>query len=104
MNDLDNLTLKELHELRNRVERAITGFEERKRREAMAAVEAAAREHGFSLNDLTGAKLAVRRGGKVAPKYANPQNAEQTWTGRGRRPQWVQAALASGKSLDDLAI
>lgn len=104
MNDLDNLTLKELHELRNKVDRAISSFEERKRREAIAAVEAAAREHGFSLNDLTGAKVSGRRGGKVAPKYANPQNAEQTWTGRGRRPQWVQDALLSGKSLDDLAI
>ena len=104
MNDLDNLTLRELHELRAKVERAITSFEERKRREAMAAAEAAAREHGFSLNELTGAKVAGRRGGKVAPKYANPQNPEMTWTGRGRRPQWVQDALASGKSLDDLAI
>ena len=47
MNDLDNLTLKELHELRAKVERAITSFEERKRREAMAAAEAAAREHGY---------------------------------------------------------
>lgn len=105
MYDLDNLTLKELQDLRNKVDRAITGFEERKRREAIVAVEAAAREHGFSLNDLTGgAKLPGRRGGKVAPKYANPQNVEQTWTGRGRRPAWVQDALASGKSLDDLAI
>ncbi|NHF72962.1 H-NS histone family protein [Paracoccus xiamenensis] len=104
MNDLDNLTLKELQELRNKVERAISSFEERKRREAMAAADAAAREHGFSLNELTGAKVAGRRGGKVAPKYANPQNAEQTWTGRGRRPQWVQEALASGRSLEDLAI
>ncbi|MBA4490981.1 H-NS histone family protein [Paracoccus sp. S1E-3] len=104
MNDLETLTLKELQELRGKVERAITSYEERKRREAMAAAEAAAREHGFSLNELTGAKVAGRRGGKVAPKYANPENAEQTWTGRGRRPQWVQEALASGKSLDDLAI
>ncbi len=104
MNDLDNLTLRELHELRAKVDRAISSFEERKRREALSAVEAAAREHGFSLNELTGAKLPSRRGGKVAPKYANPQNAEQTWTGRGRRPQWVQEALASGKSLNDLAI
>jgi len=28
--------------------------------------------------------------GKVAPKYRNPANPEQTWTGRGRSPLWVQ--------------
>ncbi|MFD1795092.1 H-NS histone family protein [Paracoccus aurantiacus] len=103
MLDIDNLSLKDLQELRTKVERAIVSFEERKRREAMAAADAAAREHGFSLNELTGVK-ASRRGGKVAPKYANPEDPSQTWTGRGRRPQWVQAALSAGKSLDDLAI
>ena len=40
----------------------------------------------------------------VAPKYANPADTSQTWTGRGRKPQWVQAALDAGKSLEDLAI
>lgn len=27
---------------------------------------------------------------KVAPKYRNPANSEQTWTGRGRSPLWVR--------------
>ncbi len=103
MLDIDKMSLKELQELRAKVERAIISFEERKRREAIAAVEAAAREHGFSLNELTTSK-AGRRGGKVVPKYANPDDATQTWTGRGRRPHWVQEALGNGKSLEDLAI
>ena len=68
MFDLNNLSLKELRDLRTKVDRSIAGFEERKRREAMAALEDAAREHGFSLSELTGAK-ASRRGTKVAAKY-----------------------------------
>lgn len=102
MLDLNNMSLKELRELRTQVERSIISFEERRRREAIAALEEAAREHGFSLNELTGGKSARR--GKIAPKYVNPDDATQTWTGRGRRPHWVQAALASGKSLDDLEV
>jgi hypothetical protein len=35
-------------------------------------------------------------GKKVAPKYRNPSDANQTWTGRGRMPQWVQALHAAG--------
>ncbi|MGZ9032950.1 MAG: H-NS histone family protein [Rhodospirillales bacterium] len=40
----------------------------------------------------------------MLPKYRNPDNPEETWSGRGRQPRWVQAALAEGETLDDLAI
>lgn len=33
---------------------------------------------------------------KVAPKYRNPENAAQTWTGRGKQPLWVQALQQAG--------
>ena len=35
-------------------------------------------------------------GKKVAPKYRDPAHPENTWTGRGRMPQWVQALHAAG--------
>jgi len=35
-------------------------------------------------------------GKKVAPKYRDPANPANTWTGRGRMPQWVQALNAAG--------
>lgn len=41
---------------------------------------------------------------KVAPKYRNPHNPDETWTGRGRAPKWVQQLQAEGMSMDDLAI
>jgi DNA-binding protein H-NS len=36
-------------------------------------------------------------GRKVAPKYRDPANPDQTWTGRGRTPVWVQALQAAGQ-------
>jgi len=36
-------------------------------------------------------------GKKVAPKYRNPANADQTWTGRGVSPTWVQELKSAGK-------
>ena len=45
-----------------------------------------------------------RRSGTVAPKYANPTDPTMTWTGRGRKPRWVQENLESGKQMDDLLI
>jgi DNA-binding protein H-NS len=41
---------------------------------------------------------------KVLPKYCNPSAPEETWSGRGKQPRWVVAALQSGHKLEDLLI
>lgn len=41
---------------------------------------------------------------KVAPKYRNPDDPTQTWTGRGNRPIWVRDHLDAGGSLEEIAI
>jgi len=33
---------------------------------------------------------------KVAPKYRNPSNAKQTWTGRGKAPLWAKELKNAG--------
>jgi DNA-binding protein H-NS len=100
--EIDGMSLKELRDLRGKVDRAISTFKERKKREAMSAAEEAAKAHGFNLAQLTGSKAKVSQ--TVAPKYSHPEDPSQTWTGRGRKPKWVAEALESGKSLEDLAI
>ena len=40
----------------------------------------------------------------VVPKFANPDDPSQVWSGRGKRPQWVTEKLASGLTLEDLSI
>ena len=40
----------------------------------------------------------------VVPKFANPDEPSQVWSGRGVRPRWVTEKLASGLSLGDLII
>ncbi len=100
--DFDKMSLKEMRDLRARLDRAINSYEERKRREALAAIEQAAREHGFNLAELTGDK--PKRTRTVPPKYANPADPTMTWTGRGRKPRWVQENLDKGRTLEDLAI
>jgi DNA-binding protein H-NS len=42
--------------------------------------------------------------GKVAPKYRNPDNPSETWTGRGKPKAWLQAKLDAGANLDDFLI
>ena len=41
---------------------------------------------------------------KALPKFQNPDEPSQTWTGRGKQPKWLAAQLRSGKRLEDFRI
>ena len=101
--DLEEMSLQDLKSLQSRVAKAISGYVDRKKKQALSELEETARKHGYSLSELTGA-TGVRKRAPVAPKYANPDDRSQTWSGRGRKPRWMEAALKSGKSLDDVSI
>jgi DNA-binding protein H-NS len=101
--DLNKMSLKELKDLQSQVNKAVSSFEDRRRKEALAEIEEIARAKGFSLSELTGS-TAPRKRAPATAKYANPADATDTWSGRGRKPRWVVAALNSGKSLADLSI
>ena len=104
--DLENMTRSELERLKGDVEKAIRTMAERDRRAALAAAEKAAAAHGFSLAEITGdAKLSKAMRKTVSPaKYVNPDDEMQTWTGKGRQPEWFKAAIAAGVSPDDMEI
>jgi len=41
---------------------------------------------------------------QVFPKYRNPADPSETWSGRGKQPRWVTGQLRLGKKLDDFRI
>jgi len=101
--DLDKMNLKELQDLKNKVEIAIASFESKKIEEAQHKVKQVLDEMGLTLDDLKETK--VKRTKKASPpKYAHSENPELTWSGRGRKPNWVIAHLDQGLPLDDLLI
>jgi DNA-binding protein H-NS len=101
---LEKMSLEELQAHQREVEAALKGYEKKRKADALAAVRATAKEHGFTLEELTGGKAPSKSGSKGVAKYANPADPTQTWTGRGRQPNWVKEALAAGKSLESMAI
>ena len=40
----------------------------------------------------------------VFPKFRNPEQPSETWTGRGKKPRWLTAQLKSGKQINDFRI
>lgn len=109
--DIKTMTRKELERLKASVEKALENLAQKDRKAALAAAEKAAAAHGFSLAELSG-DGEPRKVGKAKtspkkmspPKYKNPANAEQTWTGKGRQPDWFKAAIAAGTSPDAMEI
>ncbi|OSQ53029.1 H-NS histone family protein [Marivita geojedonensis] len=101
--DLNNMSKDELKQLIKDAEKALKTLEARRLSEAKKAAESAAKEYGFSLDELLGG-APQKKGSKSAPKYKNPADASQTWTGKGRKPNWVIDALAAGKTMEDLKI
>ncbi|MDB5813160.1 MAG: transcriptional regulator [Rhodocyclales bacterium] len=115
--ELNKLSLSELKRQKGRIETEIARRSETSKRDLLKKVQKLAAEAGVPLSELLGVKkepkTAARKAtpkktrgskGKVAPKYRNPADASQTWTGRGRQPLWVSGYVASGKSINDLLI
>ena len=102
--NLDSLSLTELKTLQKDVSRAISEFSSRRKTEAILALDAHARELGFSLVELTGLKKTRKSSGPAGAKYRHPENPEMTWSGRGRQPGWFKEALGAGRSATSMVI
>ena len=98
--NVDKMPLKQLLELETKLKGAISAARERDRATVKQEMSALAEKHGFSLRELMG-----KGKGKVnVPKYANPDDPAQTWTGRGRKPNWLIAKVKKGATLEQLSI
>jgi DNA-binding protein H-NS len=110
--DLSKLSLTELKRLNSRVDAEIARRADNAKKELLKKVQKLASDAGVPLSDLlggktrksTGRKPGAPKGRKVPPKYRNPADASQTWTGRGRQPAWVATYVKSGKKIDNLLI
>ena len=103
-------TVAELIAQRAELDKMIADVQREERSSAIAQAKALMSQYNLTVADL-GSKSTTsssrssgpRAGGKVAAKYRDPETGRE-WTGRGLKPKWVVAALASGKSLADLAV
>lgn len=104
--DLTQMSRKDLLQLQDEVAVALKEAEQRELTEALKAAEKAAAEFGYSLDEVIGTsqKTAGAKKSKAAPKYRNPENHAETWTGRGRKPHWVHKALTDGLDISALEI
>ena len=117
--DINSLSTKELAELISQANKRKKVLAKRKPiNQVRASINRIVRGSGYTMEELFGAKAIgskratkttgtakkAKAGGKVPPKYRNPSNPAETWTGRGKQPRWLAAFVAKGKKLEDFLI
>jgi DNA-binding protein H-NS len=106
---LDNLSIEELEQVISDARRLIEEKREEAVARARADIERIAASTGYSLEDLLGmgksrSRTPARSQKAVAEKYRNPRDPSQSWSGRGKRPRWLQDLLHQGATLESLQV
>ncbi len=106
--NLKNFNQDQLNELISKAKQRQNDLAKERAGKVRDKILALIKSERLSLDDLfPGRGRVSRRGrklGKVKPKYRNPNDPGQTWSGRGKRPRWFVAALGAGKKEKDLLI
>jgi DNA-binding protein H-NS len=103
--DLAGLSPQQLDELIMHAEETKRRLHRERISEVRRKLTQMAKDEGYSIDELFGS--GGRRGGtKVSgvPKFANPGDSSQTWSGRGKRPGWFKDALVKGVSADSMRV
>ena len=108
--DLSELSVEQLEQLAKQAASMIGVRRQQDLKDGYAKIEQIASDLGVSLDEL----LEVGRSSKTARKsstrkpvevrYRNSTDASQTWTGRGKQPRWLSAAIAAGAAKEDFLI
>ena len=93
-------TYKELLQRRQVLDNEIDQARQHELSDAIGRARALVEEYELTATDVfgSGRKGRGQPGRKVPPKFRNPETND-TWTGRGRQPKWIQ-----GKNTDDFLI
>ena len=104
--DIKNLNQTQLNDLISKAQMRQSELRKEKVVKLRDKINALIKAEGYAFEDIFGHARgkAKRTGTPAAPKYRNPANPEQTWSGRGKRPHWFSDALKAGKKEKDLLI
>ncbi|MFK8934775.1 H-NS histone family protein [Acinetobacter junii] len=105
--DISDLSVEDLKRLQAEAEALIASKKDQAIEDAYNQIIAIAENVGYSVEELL--ELGEQKRKKttrkaVQPRYRNKNNAEETWTGRGKQPRWLVAELEKGAKLEDFLI
>jgi DNA-binding protein H-NS len=102
--NVDRLSLKEINDLEAKIAKAKAAARDKAKSDLRDRIDRLVDGSGFTVAELYGFAPRGRGRSKSAAKYANPENKSETWTGRGRKPNWLVARLKKGAKMEDFAL
>ena len=109
--DIEDMNVKELKDLLVWIDDLMLEKMASEQRALKEEISARAAELGFSVEELFGGKQKrkyTKRATEVPSvvvKYRNPDNPDETWSGRGRMSKWLAEKLKKrGVTLEDFAV
>jgi DNA-binding protein H-NS len=100
--DISNLSVAELEKLKGSIDSAIANRRDGELLNLRQAIDDMVEQAGFTLDEVLQVRTSKKRA--VKAKYSNPNNPAETWSGRGRKPIWVQEWTNAGRDLNDCLI
>lgn len=97
-----NMTLEQIEQQMAALQAAADARRQAEKAEVITAVRELCATHKLQVRDIFPPK--AKAASTVAAKYRDPQNAENTWTGRGKMPRWLAAYVAQGYGVDSFLI
>jgi DNA-binding protein H-NS len=108
--NLDAMTVDEMWQLHEEISQVLSVRLTSEKRELEKRLSQLRREREMRNSrppEVPASGEAVRERRKyprVFPKYRNPDEPTETWSGRGKQPRWLASALSSGHSIEEFAI
>ena len=107
MTDLSKLSASELEDLVKEASQLAKERKEKEKQELRDEIYALIQDRGYSFQELfetSEVKPVKQKRGKAEVKYRDPENPGNTWTGRGRKPGWLNEAEAAGRSVNEFEV
>ena len=98
--NLSKLSAGDLVKLAGRLEEEQVERRERARAELRERWTKEAEAAGFTVDEVLG-KPKKRTRAKPAAKYQHPTDPATSWSGRGKKPVWLQELLDQGRELEE---
>lgn len=106
--NLDAMSVDDMWQLHEEISQVLSArltSEKRELEKRLAQLRRERETHQISSED--GGQIVARERRhypRVVPKYKNPNEPFETWSGRGKQPRWLAAELKSGRSIEEFAI
>jgi DNA-binding protein H-NS len=102
--NFNKLSETDLADVIAKAEKELQVRKDKKRKEVIAEIKQLAGSIGVNVEISEPGRKSSRKGQKVPPKYQNPDNPLQQWSGRGMKPNWLKELLDKGKAIEEFEI